>query len=157
MATAMSLSELAGLLTDEGDLAGAKQYYGRALATYEMISPEHPNTDRVRRNFARLLMAAGNAADALAFSKTALTGHEKFSEKIIAGPGTPLEPPPMPSPPLVAPMRRWRCATAMASNPIPDPRHEERATGGRPYWRAAAPVQNQSGVDTLPSNGPSSM
>jgi class 3 adenylate cyclase/Tfp pilus assembly protein PilF len=77
MATAMSLSELAGLLTDEGDLAGAKQYYGRALATYEMISPEHPNTNRVRRNFARLLMAAGNAADALAFSKTALTGHEK--------------------------------------------------------------------------------
>jgi tetratricopeptide (TPR) repeat protein len=77
IATAESLSNLASLLTDEGELAKARTYYERALAIFEMISPEHPNTNRVRRNLARLLLAAGSAAEALTFSETALAGHEK--------------------------------------------------------------------------------
>ena len=42
-----------------------------------MLSPEHPTTNRVRRNFARLLVAAGSAAEALTFGETALAGYEK--------------------------------------------------------------------------------
>jgi hypothetical protein len=43
-----------------------------------MISHDHPNTNRVRRNFARYLVAAGSPAEALTFSETALAGHAKI-------------------------------------------------------------------------------
>jgi tetratricopeptide (TPR) repeat protein len=81
MATAQSLSNLASLLADEGDLTKARTHYERALAIFEMISPEHPNTNRVRRNFARLLLATGSAAEALTFGETALAAHEKILGK----------------------------------------------------------------------------
>ena len=42
-----------------------------------MVGPEHPDTNRVRRNFARLLVATGSAAEALTLGETALAGHEK--------------------------------------------------------------------------------
>jgi tetratricopeptide (TPR) repeat protein len=81
IATAQSLSNLATLLTDEGDLANAQTCYERALAIFETINPEHPNTNRVRLNFARLLMTVGRAAEALTFSETALARHEKVLGK----------------------------------------------------------------------------
>jgi hypothetical protein len=76
MGTALSLSDLAGLLDEEGDPAGARTYYERALSIFKTIGTEHPNTNRVRRNFARLLLATGSAVEALTFSETALAGHE---------------------------------------------------------------------------------
>ena len=42
-----------------------------------MLGPEHPNTNRVRHNFARLLLAEGNAAEALRCGEAALSAHEK--------------------------------------------------------------------------------
>jgi tetratricopeptide (TPR) repeat protein len=81
IATAQSLSNLAALHTDEGDLAKARTCYERALAIFETTNPEHPNTNRVRRNFARLLMTIGRAAEALTFSETALASHEKVLGK----------------------------------------------------------------------------
>ena len=39
--------------------------------------PEHPSTNRGRRNFARLLLADGDAEEALRFSEVALSAHEK--------------------------------------------------------------------------------
>ena len=74
--TAQSFNRLAILLHDQGELTDARMYYQHALATLEISSPKHPNTNRLRRNFARLLLAAGSAADALAFSETALAGQE---------------------------------------------------------------------------------
>jgi hypothetical protein len=47
--TALSLSNLAGLLEDQGNLAGALPLYERALAIYEkVLGPGHPETNRVR-------------------------------------------------------------------------------------------------------------
>jgi class 3 adenylate cyclase len=79
--TAQSLSTLAALLCDRGDFSESRKCYERALATLEVSSPEHPNTNRVRCNFARLLLAAGSAAEALTFGETALASHEKIFGK----------------------------------------------------------------------------
>ena len=80
--TAQSLSILADLLRDRGDFSGSRRCYERALTTFERISPEHPETNRVRCNFARLLVSAGSAAEALALGETALASHEKsFGKK----------------------------------------------------------------------------
>jgi tetratricopeptide (TPR) repeat protein len=78
METAQSLSNLANLLRDQGDLEGARTYYERALATLKTIGPKHPSTNRARRNFARLLLAAGSPADALVLAETALAGDENL-------------------------------------------------------------------------------
>jgi acetyl-CoA acetyltransferase len=43
-----------------------------------MMSPEHPDTNRVRRDFARLLLAAGSATEALTLGETALAGHKRI-------------------------------------------------------------------------------
>jgi hypothetical protein len=51
---------LAHLLQAQGDLAGARPLCERALAIDEkVLGREHPNTNRVRHNFARLLLAEG--------------------------------------------------------------------------------------------------
>jgi hypothetical protein len=43
--TAISLDNLALLLSDQGDLAGARPLYERALAIREkVLGPEHPDT-----------------------------------------------------------------------------------------------------------------
>ena len=41
-----------------------------------MLGAEHPNTNRVRGNLARLLLADGNAAEALTYSDAALVAHK---------------------------------------------------------------------------------
>jgi len=44
----------------QGDLAGARPLYERALAIREkVLGSEHPDTNRTRSNFARLLLAQG--------------------------------------------------------------------------------------------------
>jgi hypothetical protein len=53
--TATSLNNLAGLLYAQGDLAGARPLYERALAIREkVLGPEHPNTATVRNNLSIL-------------------------------------------------------------------------------------------------------
>ena len=42
-----------------------------------MPGPKHPNTNRVRYNFARLLLASGNPVEALSFGEAALAAHQK--------------------------------------------------------------------------------
>ena len=42
-----------------------------------MLGPEHPNTNRARHNLARLLLAEGNAAEALTCGDAALAAHKK--------------------------------------------------------------------------------
>jgi tetratricopeptide (TPR) repeat protein len=79
MATALSLSNLASVLTDGGELAKARTYCERALAIFEMVSPEHPWANRIRSHLAHLLLSLGGAAaETLTFSETALAGHEKI-------------------------------------------------------------------------------
>ena len=56
----------------------ARPLYERALASCEKaLGTEHPNTNRVRYKFARLQLAAGNPAQALALGEVALTAHQK--------------------------------------------------------------------------------
>jgi hypothetical protein len=53
--TATSLNNLALLLQAQGDLAGARPLYERALAIREkMLGLEHPDTAIVRNNLANL-------------------------------------------------------------------------------------------------------
>ena len=48
-------NNLAGLLRDQGDLAGARPLFERALAIREkVLGPEHPHTIRARDNLAKL-------------------------------------------------------------------------------------------------------
>jgi tetratricopeptide (TPR) repeat protein len=76
--TATSLNNLAILLRNQGDLAGALPLCERALAIYEKaLGPEHSSTGRARTNYAHLLLAAGDAAAAQAKGEAALTTHEK--------------------------------------------------------------------------------
>ena len=59
--------DLAGLLWDQGDLAGARPLYERALAIFEKaLGPEHPDTARSLNNLASLLQAQGDLAGARA-------------------------------------------------------------------------------------------
>ena len=63
----------------QGDYAGARPLYERALAIYEKaLGPEHPNTNVARRNLARLLLDSGNADVALSLGEVALAAHEKL-------------------------------------------------------------------------------
>jgi hypothetical protein len=63
-ATATSLSNLAGLLQDQGDLVGARPLLERALSIHEeVVGPQHPNTVTVRRNLAVLLGELGESTD----------------------------------------------------------------------------------------------
>jgi len=51
---------------------------GRALAIYEkVLGPDHPNTNRGRRNVARLLLATGRPTKALGLGQAALAAHER--------------------------------------------------------------------------------
>ena len=60
--TATSLNNLASLLKDQGDLAGARQLYQRALAIREKaLGPEHPHTANSLNNLATLLESAGRS------------------------------------------------------------------------------------------------
>ncbi len=53
--TALSLNNLGALLRAQGDLAGAKPYYERALAIREaVLGPQHPDTRTSRDRLASL-------------------------------------------------------------------------------------------------------
>jgi hypothetical protein len=53
--TAVSLSNLGGLLQGQGDLAGAKPYFERALHIFHLrLGQEHPFTQTVQANLEAL-------------------------------------------------------------------------------------------------------
>jgi len=53
--TALSLNNMGMLLKDMGDYEGARPYYERALAIFEVaLGPDHPNTRIVHDKRARL-------------------------------------------------------------------------------------------------------
>ncbi len=61
--TATSLNNLAGLLQAQGDFAGARPLYERALAIREkVLGPEHPDTASSLNNLAIRLQAQGDLA-----------------------------------------------------------------------------------------------
>jgi tetratricopeptide (TPR) repeat protein len=63
--TATSLNNLAYLLQAQGDLAGARPLFERALAINEKaFGPEHPATARAMSNLARVLRDTGHANEA---------------------------------------------------------------------------------------------
>ena len=75
-----SLNKLARLLQDQGDLAGARPLFERALAINEKaLGPEHPDTAANLNNLARLLRAQGDLAGARPLFERALA----ISEKVL--------------------------------------------------------------------------
>jgi tetratricopeptide (TPR) repeat protein len=75
---AATLNNLAFLLEAQGDGAGARPLYQRALAIFEkVLGPEHPNTNGVRCKLAHLLLLIGQPTEALALGQIALTAHDK--------------------------------------------------------------------------------
>ena len=59
--TAISLNNLATLLQDQGDLAGARPLFERALAIREkQLGPDHPDTATSLAMLAALLQAQGD-------------------------------------------------------------------------------------------------
>ena len=73
----MGLNNLAGLLQDQGDFAGARPLLERALAIAERaLGPAHPNTNRLRSNLAKVLVSTGSPQEALKFGAAALAAHE---------------------------------------------------------------------------------
>ncbi|HWF96038.1 MAG TPA: tetratricopeptide repeat protein, partial [Xanthobacteraceae bacterium] len=76
--TALSLNNLALLLQDEGDLAGARARHERALAIREKtLGPEHPDTAESLNNLALLLQAQGELAAARPLFERALAIYQK--------------------------------------------------------------------------------
>jgi Tfp pilus assembly protein PilF len=76
--TAESLANLALLLEDQGDLAGARPLFERALAIYEkVLGPEHPDTATIFANLAILFEAQGNLAASQPLTERALAIYEK--------------------------------------------------------------------------------
>lgn len=71
--TATSLDNLAGLLRDQGDLAGARTLLTRAREIREkVLGPEHPHTATSVNNLAGLLQAQGDLAGARTLFERAL-------------------------------------------------------------------------------------
>jgi tetratricopeptide (TPR) repeat protein len=76
--TERSLSNLAHLLKNQGELAGARPLFERALAICEkVLGPEHPDTARSLNNLACLLLDRGELADARPLFERALAIYEK--------------------------------------------------------------------------------
>ncbi len=76
--TATCLSNLAGLLQSHDDLARAQPRFERAIAIREKtLGSGDRVTNRDRCQLARVLLAMGHPAQALALSETALAGHDK--------------------------------------------------------------------------------
>ena len=77
-ATATSLNNLADLLRDQGDFAGARPLHERALAIREKaLGPEHPDTATSLNNLAILFKAQGDFARALPLYERALAIREQ--------------------------------------------------------------------------------
>ncbi len=76
--TAASLNNLGYLLQAQGDLAGARPYYERALAIRErVLGPEHPDTAGSLNNLGYLLQAQGDLAGARPYYERALAIRER--------------------------------------------------------------------------------
>ncbi|MGB6697833.1 MAG: tetratricopeptide repeat protein [Methylocella sp.] len=76
--TAQSLNNLALLLQNQGDLAGARPLHERALAIREKaLGPDHPDTAASLNNLASLLRAQGDFAGARPLHERALPIDEK--------------------------------------------------------------------------------
>jgi tetratricopeptide (TPR) repeat protein len=76
--TAMSLNNLAHLLSDQGDLAGARPLFERALAISEkVLGPEHPDTVMCLNNLALLVSDQGDRAGARPLLERALAIRQK--------------------------------------------------------------------------------
>jgi tetratricopeptide (TPR) repeat protein len=76
--TASSLNNLASVLQDLGDFAGARQLFERALAIRENVfGSEHPNTASSLNNLASVLRTEGHFAKARALFERALAIYEK--------------------------------------------------------------------------------
>jgi tetratricopeptide (TPR) repeat protein len=76
--TAASLNNLAVLLHDQGDYAGARPLYERALAIREKaLGPEHPETATSLNSLARVLHDQGDLAGARPLIEGALAINEK--------------------------------------------------------------------------------
>ena len=76
--TAASLNNLAFLLQDQGDLAGARPLLERALAIYEKgLGPEHPSTATSLNNLATLVWDHGDLAGARPLYERTLAIREK--------------------------------------------------------------------------------
>ena len=75
--TAASLSNLAGLLRDDGRADEAELLFRRVLAIYEKtLGLGHSQTQRCASHYARLLLATGRASDALDLAQAALATHK---------------------------------------------------------------------------------
>jgi tetratricopeptide (TPR) repeat protein len=78
-ATAQSLNNLALLLWNQGDFAGARPLFERALAIREkVLGPDHPNTATSLSNLARLLQDQGDLTGARPLFERALAIREKM-------------------------------------------------------------------------------
>ena len=79
--TVWTLNGLARVFQDSGDLPAARTLFERALTIYKKTLA-HPSTNIGRYLFAGLLLAEGNAVEALRESEAALPGLEKaFGKK----------------------------------------------------------------------------
>ena len=91
---APSLHNFALLLRDQGDFAGARPLFERALAICERTrGADHPDTNIVRCNLSRLLLRIGHPTEALSLGETALTGFEKVlgqNHRFTKGEGAPV-------------------------------------------------------------------
>ena len=73
-----SLNNLGALLKLQGDFAGARSYYQRALAICQKaLGPDHPDTARSLNNLGALLRAQGDLAGAQPYYERALAINEK--------------------------------------------------------------------------------
>ena len=79
---ATSFNNLASLLQDQGDFAGARPLYEGALAICEKA--RGPRASQARCNLSRLLLLIGPPAEALALAQTALAASDAGA---ILGPG----------------------------------------------------------------------
>jgi tetratricopeptide (TPR) repeat protein len=78
LATAKILNDLAFLLRDEGDVAGARPLFERAMTIYEkVLGPENPNTATCLNNVADILRAQGDLAGARPLQERDLAITEK--------------------------------------------------------------------------------
>ena len=71
--TATSKNELAQLLLERGDLAGAEPLFRENVATSQrVLGDDHPNIGAAKANLAQLLIAKGDAAGAEALLRESL-------------------------------------------------------------------------------------
>jgi Tfp pilus assembly protein PilF len=71
--TSTSLHNLGALLQEQGDVAGARPYYQRALAICApVLGPEHPDTATSLHNLGALLQEQGDVAGARPYYERAL-------------------------------------------------------------------------------------